>query len=188
MSKPPRLESIPPPEHGFRRMIAIAKVGEGGLVQKIAAGPNDLPRIAAYLDLVAIGALSAELTLTRWRARGVRVSGKLKADVTQTCVVTLDPLPAHVETEFERRFLPVEALPENYTERQEVFVEPEGEDPPEPVEREIDLGELLVEELALGLDPYPRKLGVEFRAGDAPAAEPRKNPFAALAKLKPKQL
>jgi uncharacterized metal-binding protein YceD (DUF177 family) len=168
-------------------MIAIAKVGEGGLVQKIAAGPSDLPRIATYLDLAAIGALSAELTLTRWRARGVRVSGKLKADVTQACVVTLDPLPAHVEAEFERRFLPVEALPKSYAEQQDVFVDPEGEDPPEPVEREIDLGEILVEELALSIDPYPRKPGVEFQADEEPAGEPRKNPFAALAKLKPKK-
>ncbi len=183
----PRAEPIPPPEHGFRRMIAIAKVGEGGLVQKITAGPNDLPRIATYLDLTAIGALSAEMTLTRWRARGVRVSGKLKADVIQTCVVTLDPLPAQIQAEFERRFLPVEAIPMGHTAQHEVFVDPEGEDPPEPVDRDIDLGEVLVEELALSLDPYPRKPDAEFKAGYAPAGEPQKHPFAALAKLKPKK-
>jgi uncharacterized metal-binding protein YceD (DUF177 family) len=187
MSKPPRAEPIPPPEHGFRRMIAIAKVGEGGLVQKITVGPSDLPRIAAYLDLAAIEGLSAEITLTRWRARGVRVNGKIKADVVQTCVVTLDPVPAHIDAEFERRFLPVDVLPKNYAEQQEVFIDPEGEDPPEPVEREIDLGEVLIEELALTLDPYPRKAGVEFHADEAPEGKPRKNPFAVLAKLKPKQ-
>ena len=187
MSKPPRAEPIPPPEHGFRRMIAIAKVGEGGLVQKITVGPNDLPRIAAYLDLAAIGTLSAEMTLTRWRARGIRVNGKVKADVVQTCVVTLDPVPERIEAEFERRFLPVESLPKSYAEQQEVLVDLEGEDPPEPVEREIDLGEVLIEELALSLDPYPRKPGVEFRADEEPDGKPRKSPFAVLAKLKPKQ-
>jgi uncharacterized metal-binding protein YceD (DUF177 family) len=182
-----RAEATPPPAHGFRRLIAVAKVGESGLVQKVAAGANDFSRIASYLDLARIDALSAEMTLTRWRAKGIRVSGKLKAVVTQTCVVTLDPLPARIEAEFERRFLPAETPAKGHADQRDVIVDPEGEDPPEPLDRDIDLGELLIEELALSLDPYPRKPDVEFRAGEEPASEPRKNPFAALAKLKSKK-
>jgi len=168
--------------HGFRRMVPVAKIGEAGFVQTIAAKPGEFQKIADYLELAGIGALSAEVGLARWRGKGVRVNGKLKADITQTCVVTLDPVAAHVEAEFERRF-----LPDVEEESTDVFVDPEGEDPAEPLGRDIDIGEILVEELALNLDPYPRKPGVEFQtAEDAAPPSPRENPFAALAKLKPK--
>jgi uncharacterized metal-binding protein YceD (DUF177 family) len=167
-------------------MVTVAKVNEGGLVQKIAAKSEEMHGIAGYLDLVDVGTLSADITLTRWRSKGIRVKGKLKADVTQSCVVTLDPVPAHIEAEFERRFLPAEFDSAN-DEPREVFVDPEGEDPPEPLGREIDLGEILVEELALSLEPYPRKPGVAFEAQpEAAVADLKPNPFAALAKLKPK--
>ena len=73
-------------------------------------------------------------------------------------------------------------------EARRLVVRHEGDSAPilarlEPLGREIDLGEILVEELSLNLDPYPRKEGVAFHADDAP---PRENPFAVLAKLKPK--
>lgn len=176
----PRTE---PPPHGFRRMVAVAKVSESGLTQTIEAKPAEFEKIAAYLDLVAVASLKADILLSRWRSKGVRVTGKMTADVTQSCVVTLDPVEAKVEAEFERRFLPDDVLAHEQGAEHEVFVDPEGEDPPEPLGREIDLGEILVEELSLNLDPYPRKPGVEFQE-DAAAATPRENPFAKLAKLK----
>jgi uncharacterized metal-binding protein YceD (DUF177 family) len=176
--------AAPPPAvpHGFRRLVQVAKVGEGGLVQTVTATPAEAEKIAAYLELAGVKHLSADVTLARWRAKGIRVTGALKADVTQNCVVTLDPVEAHVEATFERRFLPEETLDPDEID---VFVDPEGEDPAEPLGREIDLGEVLVEELSLNLDPYPRKPGVAFEAAaDEPARAP--NPFAKLAKLKPK--
>ena len=184
VSKPPS-EAPPAAEHGLRRMVTVAKVNEGGLVQKITAKPEELQDIARHLDLAGIDVLSADITLTRWRAKGIRVKGKLKAEVTQSCVVTLDPVAAHIEAEFERRFLPSE-FDSTHDGPREVFVDPEGEDPPEPLGREIDLGEILVEELALNLDPYPRKPGVAFEAQAEPVVNVKPNPFAALAKLKPK--
>ena len=88
--------------HGFRRLVSVAKVGEQGLAQTISASPGELPKIAAYLGLVAVRDLKADIALTRWRAKGIRVTGTLHAEVTQSCVVTLDPIEAHVE---ETRFL-----------------------------------------------------------------------------------
>jgi hypothetical protein len=99
--------------------------------------------------------------------------------------VTLDPVDAHVEAAFERRFLPLEKLQAEAEDDGEIFVDPAAEDPPEPLGHEIDVGEILIEELALNLDPYPRKPGVAFQA--EAHGEPRENPFAVLAKLKPKK-
>jgi hypothetical protein len=47
----------------------------------------------------------------------------------------------------------------------------------------VDLGTIATEFLILGLDPYPRKEGVEF-AAPQPASDPAAHPFAALAALK----
>jgi len=57
-------------------------------------------------------------------------------------------------------------------------------EPPEPLENDvIDLGAIATEFLMLGLDPYPRKQGVEF-APPQPEGDPAAHPFAALAALK----
>ena len=58
----------------------------------------------------------------------------------------------------------------------------EYEPPDEIVNGQIDLGALTAEFLALGLDPYPRKPGVDFSYQDAP--DEKDSPFAALGKLK----
>jgi len=182
MTHKPHVE--PPAPHGFRRLVTVAKVGEGGFAQTIEAKPEEYEKIAEYLDLAAVQSLKAHVQLHRWRHKGLRVTGKMTADVTQSCVVTLDPVEAKVEAEFERRFLPDDKLEREHGGEHEVFVDLEGDDPPEPLGRELDLGEILVEELSLNLDPYPRKPGVEFK--EDTAATTRENPFAKLAKLKPK--
>ena len=168
--------------HGFRRIVAVSKIGEAGLEQKVEAATAELAGVAAYLDLSALNSFGGTFSLLRWRGKGVRVTGTLSADVVQTCVVTLEPVEARVEATFERRFLPPEKL--DAEDDGEIIVDPMGEDPPERLGHELDLGEILVEELALNLDPYPRKPGVAFDEGsEAPA---RENPFAVLAQLKPK--
>ena len=169
--------------HGFRPTVSVAKIGDSGLAQTVKAAATDLAQIAAYLEINAIKSLGAEIQLNRWHGKGVRLTGKLTADVVQNCVVTLDPIESHIEAPFERRFLPPDRLHAELENEHDVFVDPTAEDPPEPLGHEIDVGEIMVEELALNLDPYPRKPGVEFHTGDTPA---RENPFAVLAKLKPK--
>ena len=55
------------------------------------------------------------------------------------------------------------------------------------VDGKIDLGEVLTEQLALSLEPYPRAPGASFAAinpGDEGEPPPATGPFAALAKLK----
>jgi hypothetical protein len=58
----------------------------------------------------------------------------------------------------------------------------EYEPPDEIVNGQVDLGALTAEFLALGLDPYPRKPGVDFNFEDG-SAKPD-SPFAALGRLK----
>lgn len=178
----------------FSRVVIADKVQHRELVEEIAPTEAERRALAERFELEAIGAFTATVRLRRVHGgRMIRVDGHLEADVVQTCVVTLESVPAHVSEDFGAIFAPPELVPdEDEVEFDMVSIE---EDQPEPMPNgRIDIGELAAQHLSLALDPYPRAPGVEYdpvaeheEGGDAGTAEdgPRKpNPFAALAKLK----
>lgn len=170
--------------HEFRRFLSVRKVGDSGLEHPVEASAEECERIAAFLDVASVKALRAVFCVHRWRARGIRLEGHLVADVVQSCVVTLEPVESHVDARFERRYLPAEMI-EPVEASDDILVDPDGEDPPEPLTHEIDLGGVVVEELALNVDPYPRKPGSVFAPAEAEeGAQAPASPFAALARLK----
>ncbi len=87
--------------------------------------------------------------------------GHLQARVLQTCVVSLDEFEAAVDEIFSLRFVP------EGTETDDP--DPESEDEMPYSGDVLDLGEAAAEQLALALDPYPRKPDAEL-----PAAERRR--------------
>lgn len=138
-------------------------------------------RIARALGLHAVDRLEARFTVSHAQNGFVSVEGELEADVQPICVVTLDPFPEAIHEPVSLRLAPPE-LVERMTKRAE---EEENEDfePPDTIENgTIDFGALVVEFLALALDPYPRKPGAEFRGDDR--LEPKPSPFEALKALK----
>ena len=110
----------------------------------------------------------------------VHVTGRVSANVGQNCVVTLDPLETAIDEAVEVLFAPV---PEEGTEAHEERRRKTEEELPEPlIDGTIDLGAIACEFLVLGIEPYPRKEGVEF---SPPEPEPDgPHPFEALAALK----
>lgn len=169
----------------FSRPIKVDALPADGLTQTIEANEAERAALAKLDRLPAIASLKA--TLTAWRSSrgGVHVTGGIHAEVTQVCVVSLEPFPATVDEPVDVRFAPLEeARPARRDDEDGAeMIEVDGEDPPDPiVDGKIDLGAVAAEFLALGLDPYPRKPGVAF---DAPAPQDSKDsPFADLEKLK----
>jgi uncharacterized metal-binding protein YceD (DUF177 family) len=190
--------------------VDVVHLPANGRVYTLAADAPTRAAVAAHLELQALGRLIATMTVMPALEGGVAVSGRFDADVTQTCVVTLQPLPATVGGEINRRFAtpprvkPAPQQPDGKAKTkaetakpakefpEEGWIDPD-EDVPDPIEDgQIDLGGVLVEELALALDPYPRAPGASFTGvGTAPAEvqsagdSPRESPFAALAGFKP---
>lgn len=148
------------------------------------AGPDARAAMAQALDLQGIAALSFEGTLQPEGRADFRLEGRLTASVTQSCVVTLAPVPARIDEAVLRRYLADYSLPEGEE------VEMPEDDSADPLPAQIDLAEVLTEALALALPPYPRAPGAEL--GEAVFAEPGVSPlrdtdlrpFAALAGLK----
>jgi len=183
--------SEPQPE--FSRLVPVDRRGELEITEEISAEPGERAALARRFGLLSLDRLSATLRLERAGARNlVRVAGRLAAEVTQACVVTLEPVGAHLEKDFTLLYdLDAAAAQGEAEGAREVVVEPEAEEPPEPVgPHGIDLGEAVAQQLAIALDPYPRAPGApgaalpeEPRAG-AGGARAAEGPFAALESLK----
>lgn len=137
--------------------------------------------IARQLGLIAVGRLQADVSLAPW-LDGVELTGWIKAEVTQTCSVTAEPLQEKIDAGFSMRLLPPESPNMPQLEGVEVDIDAEAEDMPDMLEDDvIDVSAYVIEHLALELDPFPRKPGAVFEPHHDP--EPL-SPFAALAALK----
>lgn len=164
----------PPSE--FPRPIAVAAIPRDGLRRRLEATAAERAALAERFDLKDVEALSAEVQVNRTSDGRVRVRGTLAATVVQTCVVSLDPLPASIAAPFAASFAPPDTLAAEGLLGTEVVVtiaEPRlgEEDDPEPFldGDRIDLGELVAQHLSLALDPYPRKPNAAL-ADAAPSA------------------
>lgn len=175
----------------FSRQIAVDEISEIDTQLDIEADEKERAALARRFDLLAVDALSARIGLKRCMARDgsgpvVRATLAIDAEVTQSCVVTLEPVTARIaETDLIIEFRPADAA--EFTS--EVDIPPEAYDPPEIlVGDKIDIGELAAEHLALALDPYPRADGAKDLAqsavSDGPADSDEDHPFAALKRWK----
>jgi uncharacterized metal-binding protein YceD (DUF177 family) len=183
------MAASPEPQPEFSRLVPVDRLGEAEITEEISAEPGERAALARRFGLLSLDRLSATLRLERAGARNlVRIAGRLAAEVTQACVVTLEPVSARLEKDFTLLY-DLDAAAQGEAEgAREVIVEPEAEEPPEPVgQHGIDLGEAVAQQLAIALDPYPRAPGAalpeEPRAG-AGGARAAEGPFAALESLK----
>ncbi len=151
--------------------------------------------LARRLAIVSVEHAAATVTLQRVGGGVIHAMGFVRADVTQSCVVTLAPVPDHVEEEFEGWFGDKTAAVSFVRARQErdakkghteAEILEESVDPEPIVNGKVDIGELATQYLSLGLNPYPHAEGVvhsvtdEDPPKDEDGANLRRNPFEAL--------
>ncbi|MGN6058192.1 MAG: YceD family protein [Sphingomicrobium sp.] len=164
----------------FAHHLRLDQVRDGERID-LAANEAERGAVAKRLGLQQVDRLEAHVTLTR-TGEIVRASGRLNAALDQSCVVTSEPVPAHVDEPFELVFMP-EPATAGHDEEIEL-----GESDCDVVfydGGEIDLGTAIADTLALSLDPYPRSAGADAALKEAGVlTEAEASPFAALAKLK----
>ena len=156
------------------RCLSIAELSPAERqVEKIHVEAVECAAIAKRLDILSIESLSVQLELFRYLTGDVTLVGRIVADIVQACVVTLEPVTQHVDAPLYQRF-------SSRAEEEEG----EDEDPVEPiVDDEIEVGDVIVQNLSLALDPYPRAPEAEFKEVDDEAGKPT-GPFAVLAVLR----
>ena len=160
--------------------LKLSEVDRGPVELRLQPDDAARVRIAAAIGVDSLDRLTAELTARTW-LDGAELSGRIDAEVTQTCGISLDAFKTPIRSNFTIRVLPP-GSPHAPSDPEELVIDPEGEDPPELLDSEtVDVGGYVVEYLLLEVDPFPRKPGAVFEPPEAPAAI---SPFAKLAELK----
>lgn len=161
--------------------VRLHELGRGPKSVRLEPDAAERARIAKDLGLESLPALSASLTLTPWMD-GVEITGRFEAVVEQICAVSLDNFQQPLRGEIEVRAVPAGSPQAPEPTGGEMDYDPEAPDPPDVLESDaIDLAGYVVEHLALEIDPFARKPGVEF---DYTPPEGPESPFAVLKKLK----
>jgi len=161
----------------YSETVRVNQIG-AGLSRRLEPDAEARQRIARALDLQGLDAFAVDIEVkptpssSEWTMKG-----RVTAHAIQTCGLTLEPLPVEVDRRFSIQL--AEAEPQQ-TDEIEVTLEEEDADLIE--DGKIDLGQYAVEQLALSLDPFPRKPGAQFVQPEEPAEI---SPFAALKALKP---
>jgi uncharacterized metal-binding protein YceD (DUF177 family) len=174
----------------FSRLFDIGEVPAEGLAVTLRATTEECRALARRFGLEQLHALEAAISIVPARdavgAPALRLQATFQAEVTQTCVVTLEPFSDRVADGFSILF---RFAADSAQEEDDDLA---GEEDIETLEgREIDLGELVAQHLALALDPHPRAPGAVFQGGGAGAAAANSaieadGPFAILGQLKHK--
>jgi uncharacterized metal-binding protein YceD (DUF177 family) len=165
------------PDFPINHPVRIEDIPASGLDVRLSPNEAERQALAKFLDVPAFPSINAHFKLTR-KGHRVNVDGEIHGDVTRTCVVSLEEFPMVVNETFsivfDEKVDPDAALAE------------ENPDAPEPlIDGVINVGGILCEFTALGLDPYPRKPGAVFAFHDKGDVD--ENPFAALSALKNKE-
>lgn len=155
-------DEIPP----FSYPVKVGHVSANPVEVKISADAAERVGLAKLWDVLEVKSLSCTFQVQRWKRDGVRLKGRVMADIVQACVVTLDPVDAHIDEPIDAVFVPegskLARLPVA-NEGGEMLLDPDGPDAPEIFTGDtIDAGVVAAEHAALAIDPYPRKADVAF--------------------------
>lgn len=165
----------------------VEDIPDAGMKVERDASEQERQAIAAALDLLSCPSLTVRYAIVPRGEGHYRVTGSLQATVEQACVVTLEPLTNAVAENFSVDYWPETDIPTPSGGVLDVHDEPDLEP---IVAGRLEVGWVVFECLASGIDLFPRKPGVTFESPLAPQGgngDTAGGPFAALAKMKSKR-
>lgn len=164
----------------FAHRLRLDEIHDGERLD-LAADDAERRSIADRLGVGAVDRLEAHVSLSR-AGPIVRAEGRIVASLEQSCVVTGEPVAAHIDEPFALMFMP-EPTGGGHDEEIEL-----GEEDCDVVFYDgamIDLGSAIADTLTLSIDPYPRSASADAALKEAGVlTEEQASPFAALAALK----
>jgi uncharacterized metal-binding protein YceD (DUF177 family) len=181
MTANPQAPSLP-----LAHSYNLARLGNAGDQVTITADEVQRAAIAAWAGIVSLESFAMTIEIGKLGANRFSLAYRLTADVTQACVVTLEPVKSRMDHSFSRelRFIgPVRHKPASDESAAELVLDTEEEGPEEIESLHYDLAAPALEEFALSLEPYPRCPGVEF-APQPDGVDRPESPFAVLKGLK----
>ncbi|HWU54924.1 MAG TPA: DUF177 domain-containing protein [Rhizomicrobium sp.] len=164
----------------------LARLGNAGDTVRFAADAAQRAAIAKWAGILSLESFETQVEITKLAPNRFGLAFHLTADVTQSCVVTLEPVASHMDKRFSRELAFVGASRHRDTtdSSPDLVLDTDQEEGPEEIDSlHLDLATPVLEEFVLSLDPYPRRPGVEF-AAESPDSEPPESPFAVLKGLR----
>ncbi|WP_298168537.1 DUF177 domain-containing protein [Novosphingobium sp.] len=169
--------SAPAPEYSYP--VDLRQITDAPLV--LVPDEAARRRLAGRFGITAIPAMEANVQLVREGER-VTATGRLVADVVQSCRISAEDFPVHIDEPVHLRFVPPVG---EITPDEEIELTADACDEIEYEGSAFDLGEALAQTLALAIDPFAEGPNADaFRAEHGLAGETPIGPFAALAALK----
>lgn len=171
------MQNEPAPQSSVSFQAHVSRLPQKGMPVRIEATAAQREALARAHELQSVERYVADLLVTPWKRHGVKVSGRVEADITQACVVTLEPVITHIDEAVDGLFLPEESKlgRQGFEGGGEILIDADGPDSPETFSGDtIDVGALAEQFFGLGIDPYPRKPGVSLELktdGDEPESE-----------------
>lgn len=153
------------------RPFAIDRLARGLRID-VTANAEECAAVARRLGLPAIAELRCSFECHPAAGSTIAAHGRLQARIIYTCGVSFEPYAAELAEDFAVRFVP------EGEESDELDLDADDEIP--YAGDTIDLGEATAEQLALALDPFPRKPDAALPADISGPT----GPFAGLAKLR----
>ncbi|MEO1241828.1 MAG: DUF177 domain-containing protein [Pseudomonadota bacterium] len=158
------------PEFSFD--VDVRSLTPAGKKYHLKAGPNECAKIAKRLGVIAVHLCEGDIHIGATKTV-ITISGTVRGAMTRECVASLEEMEEAVADSFELEFF-----------RDESAIDPEDDsvewDLAEIHEGDVfDIGELLVQQLSLAMDPFPRKEGAPGLAAEY-GAEDSGSPFAEL--------
>ena len=138
----------------------VARLPQKGMPVVIDADERQRQALARIHGLESVEHYRAELLVSPWNRNGVQIEGSVRAKITQSCVVTLDPIQSTIDETVEGLFLPEESKlgKLGIQTSGEIVLDVDGPDSPETFSGDwIDVGARAEEFFGLAIDPYPRK-------------------------------
>ena len=176
----------PTPE--FSRILKVSKLtNTADYMFDEVPTEDETTEMAKLFDVISIRKMRFQGRISPFEDEGWLLEGRLGATITQNCVITLERVRTRIDLDIRRVFVPMAEPSEN-----EVSLDASHDDELEPLGKEIDLGLVAIETLALAIPEYPRVEGAELRErsfappGAADISEEEPKPFADLAALKEK--
>jgi uncharacterized metal-binding protein YceD (DUF177 family) len=166
----------------FSHSYNLARLGNAGDTVRFAADSEQRAAIAKWAGILSLEKFEIEVEIKKLAPDRFGLAFHLTAEVTQSCVVTLEPVTGHMDKRFSRELVFVGASRHRDTTESspDLVLDTDQEEGPEEIDSlHLDLATPALEEFALSLDPYPRRPGVEF-APESPDSTPRESPFAVL--------
>lgn len=179
-------------QQALRFPVSVQRLPQKGLNVKIDADERERKIMTGNHDLVDVRSFKAEFLVTQWKKNGIRLRGTIRADIVQSCIVTLEPVEARVDEKVDTVFVPENSrlARSPLDESGEMILSADGPDAPETFSGDsIDIGAVAEEFFGLAINPYPRKADAvvpEAEPDEVDEIEKPVNPFAKLAEWKQK--